>query len=216
MSIKVYPFPAVPLSGTMYERRNFVQRSRSLLTGADYMSVAQRPRWAATFTVPSLAYRRDSAGYMEVLKRLLKGGVNAVRFNLGSSNWWMDTFATHIQFDHTRVRWQKGFSDIEWTNSGGRDIVWEKDVSPYSAMVLPENKISIMGFEPNAVAVRAGEWIRLTSGSNVYYGQALFTAAANSDRIAHIQTYDDIPVLPDSRIEIGVGPSVVISPLIYL
>lgn len=75
----VYAWPCVTALGREWTVDHPVSRSRSLITGKEYLSAAQRPRRMAELRVSSLSAGRQGAGYMEALKELLQGGIHAVR-----------------------------------------------------------------------------------------------------------------------------------------
>lgn len=87
MAINVYAWPPVCGVGRSWtpEQPNAVLRSA--LTGKDQRQSSQRERIFAAIDVPA-RYRSASpaSGYMEVLRRLLAGGVNAVRLTSWSAS----------------------------------------------------------------------------------------------------------------------------------
>lgn len=86
----VYAWPPVGVTGHEWTEEAPVNTSRSLLTGARFVSAAQRKRRLVTMNVSSLARGRSGAGYVEVLKRLLAGGENLVRLHSYPINSWGD------------------------------------------------------------------------------------------------------------------------------
>lgn len=78
----VYKWPPVGAISREWTQVAPVGRSKSLITGAEFVSAAQRRRRVAQIEVTSLFSPHGAgAGYMEALKRYLDGGVNLVRLD---------------------------------------------------------------------------------------------------------------------------------------
>lgn len=88
--INVYAWPPVAVTESEWTIEAPVQKSVSILTGKEYVSAYARRRRLATLTVSALALDRAGAGYVEILKRFLDGGVHAVRLYSQPINWWLD------------------------------------------------------------------------------------------------------------------------------
>lgn len=80
--VNVYAWPPVGAVGREWTVEAPIGVSRSLLTGAEYVSAAQRRRRVAVLEASSrFSPYQAGAGYMEALKRLLDGGIHLVRLH---------------------------------------------------------------------------------------------------------------------------------------
>jgi hypothetical protein len=77
--VNVIAFPPVGRLSHEWSEEAPLAASRSVLTGARFVSASQRKRRLCSVTVSSLGRGGAGAGYMEVLKRLLAGGEHLVR-----------------------------------------------------------------------------------------------------------------------------------------
>lgn len=136
-------------------------RSRSLITGGEYVSASQRRRRIVTLTASALSPmgRAPGAGYMEALKRLLEGGVHLVRlywrvplrgggvlpFDLRGGNW---------------VQWELPPGEVEWEVPPD-PVVWffgrylTYRVTTDAGMPA----IVVAGLPPNATVALPGEFV---------------------------------------------------------
>jgi hypothetical protein len=89
MTAKVIAWPPVGVIGAEWTEEAPVERSRSLLTGAERVTAMQRKRRLVRLTVPGLGRTTYDAGYVEMLKRHL-GGVHLVRLTSYPINWHFD------------------------------------------------------------------------------------------------------------------------------
>lgn len=90
MPIDVFPWPPVGVVGSEWTEDAPVARLRSAMTGRDQRQSSRPVRRLATLTVSALAHGRMGAGYCEMLKTLLRGGIHAVRLQSSPINWWID------------------------------------------------------------------------------------------------------------------------------
>lgn len=77
--VNVIAWPPVGLLSHEWTEEAPVSQSRSILTGAEFVSAAQRKRRMCSLTVSSLGRNKAGARYMEAFKRVLSGGEHLVR-----------------------------------------------------------------------------------------------------------------------------------------
>lgn len=134
MAIFVYPWPPVGVVGAEWTHIAPVARLRSALTGRDQMQASQPRRRVATITVSALAAGRMGAGYCEMLKQILDGGIHAVRLQSSPINWWLDELARQgPTMNANPLAWRVG--------SGPNPLAWQVGPGPnplrwYSGIVV--------------------------------------------------------------------------------
>lgn len=139
MSINVYAWPPVGVTGRSWTIEQPVARIRSALTGRDQMQSSQRPRRMVQMTVSALAEGGLGGGYMEGLIGLLDGGVNAVRLASWSPNWHLHT----PQFGDAAF-WRPTVSATVVT-SGGVSAFRATGLPPGYPIARPGDRISVAG-----------------------------------------------------------------------
>jgi len=87
MAAHVYAWPPVGTIGTEWTEVAPIGRSETEPNGPIYQSATERPKRAATLVVSALSAGKNGAGYCEVLKRYLSGGIHYVRLNSRPINW---------------------------------------------------------------------------------------------------------------------------------
>lgn len=200
MTIRVIAWPPVGVTGTEWTEEAPVERSRSLITGADYVSTRGRIRRLAALDVSALARGRSGAGYMEMLKRHLAGGVHAVRLNSYPVNW---------HFDALDDSWRQSdaitWDGLSWT-SGGSDLSW------YSGTVLTGTTgtdsngwqiVTVAGLPANKLVARPGEFVTLFDDGTERRAQVTAEARSDSAGQAVVRTFETLPALTDARVNLG-------------
>ncbi|MDT1061906.1 hypothetical protein RM190_08565 [Paracoccus sp. CPCC 101403] len=126
MPIKVYPWPPVGAIGGEWTSVMPTARLRSLLTGRDQMQASQRRRRMAVLQVSALANGRMGAGYCEMLKDLLEGGIHAVRLQSTPINWWLDELDRRgVIGTSDELRWRTAAGDpLAWRTAAGDPLYW--------------------------------------------------------------------------------------------
>ncbi len=171
----VYSWPCVGVVGREWTVDDPVSRSTSLLTGKIYQSAAQRRRRLAVLHVSARSHDDQGAGYMEVLKRLLRGGLNAVRLNSYPIN-----FRHGPVPDSIRQSWP-----LAWETGAGADLAWRAGSGPnglkwFTGGYVDPNgvgriatatkldtspagfgRLAVTGLPPNAQIARVGEFVRV-------------------------------------------------------
>jgi hypothetical protein len=171
-----------------------ISTSTSLINNAPRQSRVGRSRRIASSSVSGIGYDAAGAGYMEVLKELLDGGVNLVRINLQSSIWHLVRAQNNPTLRNSRLEWLDGSTDLLWT-TGGIDIYWWE--SAISATPTTDDgwfALTVTGLPPNMIVARPHENISVYSpdGSVSQTAKALTVARSNSGGVATIRLLTQI------------------------
>lgn len=200
----VYAWPPVGVVGASWDRDDPISVSRSIFTGADYVSTAGRSRRIANLNVSALAAGRSGGGYMEVLKRLLNGGVNLVRLNSTPLNWWLDADTSYRSSE--LVLWADGAADLEWT-AGGTELFW------FSGTLLTATTgtdaagfpiITVSGCPANRLIARPGDFVTVFEAAEDTTGETIMVmteATSNGSGVAVIRLLSVAPYA--ARVNIG-------------
>lgn len=204
MSINVIAWPPVGVVGTEWTEEAPVERSRSLLTGADYVSTRGRIRRLAALDVSALSRGRSGAGYMEMLKRHLAGGIHAVRLYSYPVNWHLDALDDTWRQSEP-IDWTSGGAALSWT-SGGSALSW------YSGTVLTGTTgtdgdgwpiVTVSGLPVNKLVARPGEFVTAFDDRTEHRAQVTAEARSDGSGQAVIRLFDALPALTDARVNIG-------------
>lgn len=227
--INVYAWPPVGVVGHEWTEEAPIQRSRSLITGKDYLSAYARKRRVVTLNVSSLAKSRSGAGYSEMLKRLLDGGINAVRLKSYPINWWLDA----QQLDPFRR--SEGF--LEWDASTGYEFNWisqepsvyvaDKPLTWYSGEYISGYTrqfgdyyrvvCGTFNLEEGTIVARPGDFVTVyeptEEGVVEHTTQVLKEAVVDRNGDTTLIVLDEIPELNDVRIDVGASATGVFRPV---
>lgn len=218
MTIKVFAWPPVGVTGAEWAEIAPVEISRSLTTGRDYTSAAQCKRLVAALDVSALALGEMGAGYMEALKRHLEG-VHAVRLRSYPINWRLSPGPDLSLLQSQRLAWSSGGDPLEWT-AGGFPLTW------FTGAVLIGTTgaaggwpiITVSGLPPLTLIARPGEFLTAFADMADDDGfTAQITAPATSDAagVAVIRLIDALPALSDVRVNLSVSQTAVFRPVTY-
>lgn len=200
MSIDVIAWPPVGVVGSEWTEDAPVQQSRSIITGASYLSAHQRVRRLVALNVSALARGRSGAGYMEMLKRHLAGGIHAVRLHSYPVNWHLET-ADETWRQSTPIEW----TGLSWTSGGGA-LSW------YSGTLLTGttgtdgagwNIVTVNGLPADRLVARPGEFVTIYDGATPYRAQVTAEAVSDGAGQAVIRLFDALPALTGARINLG-------------
>ena len=155
----VYAWPPVGAVGSEWTVEDPVNSSRGLLNGKRYLSAVQRRRRKSTVVVSALSAGKVGAGYCEVLKRLLDGGVNLVRLKSLPINWHVDVSGDQSWRRQVELEWQEGDLALSWSERGDR-LPWYIGAHlPYTlAPGLSFPAIRVTGLPPAVLVARPGEF----------------------------------------------------------
>lgn len=168
MPINVFPWPPVGAVGAEWTLDAPTARLRSMLTGRDQMQASQRRRRVATVQVSALAAGRMGAGYCEMLKQLLDGGIHAVRLQSSPINWWLDELERRGgAYNSSGLAWRAGSGPdpLAWQAAGGGQplTIYVGTVitggAPTSAGLW--GYLPISGAPANTLVARPGDFIRI-------------------------------------------------------
>lgn len=159
----VYRFPRVGIQAFDWPAPvQPIARSRSLLNGRRYVTAAKRERRVCSLTVSGLT--RTGAGYMEVLKDYLRGGINLVRLT-SIRNPLLEADVPDNQRRLTVINWTQGETDIPlaWQiGSGPTPLAWVTGTALPATVVtdsLGFPAIQISNLPPNRLVARVGEFV---------------------------------------------------------
>lgn len=156
-----------------------------MFTGAGYFSSAQRRRRIARIEASALFSPHSAgAGYMEALKRLLKGGVHLVRLNHRARN-----FDSNIVQNDLRGGNYFGWivppqlftwAGIKWVD--GKSLAY----TILSGQSFPT--IQITGLPPNSLVAVPGEFVKLRGGADEAETRMVIAPArSNNQGVARIR-----------------------------
>lgn len=165
MPINVYPWPPVGAVGAEWTLSMPTARLRSMLTGRDQMQASQRRRRVATVEVSALAAGRMGAGYCEMLKQLLDGGIHAVRLQSSPINWWLDELERRgADFNGGPLSWRTGGNTLAWQTAGGQPLFWFTGAVVEAGAATPSGLwtlLPVSGLPPRTLVARPGDFIRI-------------------------------------------------------
>lgn len=164
MPIDVIAWPPVGAVGSEWTPSQPVARLRSALTGRDQMQASQRKRRLASLEVSALSAGRMGAGYCEVLKDLLAGGINAVRLRSSPINWHLDERQREAVLNSHPLGWRTGSNPLGWRTTGGQPLIWfDGRVVIATSASAPSGRwhnLALTGLPANTLVARPGDFIR--------------------------------------------------------
>lgn len=165
MPIYVFPWPPVGAVGAEWTEDAPVARLRSMLTGRDQLQASQRKRRIATLQVSALARGRMGAGYSEMLKQFLEGGIHAVRLQSSPINWFLDDLdRAGMGLRSEPLRWTTGGNPLAW-QTGAHPLHWFSGIYLSGGNVAPLGdgvwQYRVDGAPPNVLVARPGDFIRI-------------------------------------------------------
>lgn len=211
MPVPVYSWPPVAAVGSEWTVVSPLDESMSGITGARYASANQPERRVARLEVAALdAGDRIGAGYVEMLKRLLKGGANLVRLNSYPINWHLDALADTTFRQSALVDWLEVGVPLGWTE--GAEVLWY-DGTVITGTTATSNgfpAVSVTGLPPNRLVARPGEFLTVFVDADDLTGttvQIMAPARSNGAGAAVIRLYEALP--NGGRVNIGISDSAV-------
>lgn len=205
--INVYAWPPVGVLGHEWTESAPIQRSRSLLTGKDYISAYARKRRMVTIETSSLSLNRSGAGYVEMLKRYLDGGIHAVRLYSYPINWWLDSQLLQSERQSELATWEEGVDEVDW-ESESDPVQW------YTGTVITgdvlgssgSRYIQCSGLPANQLIARPGDFVTAYEGFDPNLGQTsqlIREAVSDGSGNATLYLFDDIDLMTAARVNIG-------------
>lgn len=164
MPITVFPWPPVGVLSSEWTSEQPMMQLRSMMTGRTVRQSSQRRRRVATLVVSALAAGRAGAGYCELLKDLLEGGVHGIRLRSTPVNGWLDELARAAPaLNPQPLEWRLPPARLAW-RSNGDPLYWMN-----GALVLagdaqaagPFTLLPVTGLPRNLRVAAPGDVIRL-------------------------------------------------------
>ena len=205
--VNVIAWPPVGVTAFENTIDDPVSRSSSLLTGRRYVSAAKRSRRIARMGVSGIGCNLADAGYVEMLKRQLKGGVHLVRMNPIPSYWHMAKSSGEKVLGWNELTWTDGTYDVDWSN--GAEVKWYDGLGSLTGASGTDgvwDTIAVSGLPANTRAVLPSDTITVSSGGSLSFAKAM--REETSDENGEITIRLDQP-LPSGDVRIGVEESVV-------
>lgn len=202
--MRIIAFPPVGYVASRWEEAGRVQSGRGFFDGQRIASAFGPVRISASFRVSALAKNRSGAGYMEMLKRQMRHGVDLVRVKSPPVNWFLD----HLGNDDLRVSeidWTTTLygSEIDWTYTG--PLAWFNDLSKQGTTGTDGkgfDTITVTGLPPNRLVCRPADVVRSYDDSIQSIGVARALTEARTDASGEVTIRLDGP-LPSGIISIG-------------
>jgi len=196
MTINVYTWPPVPVTGAEWTEDAPVQVSRSITTGKDYTSAAQRKRRMATLQVAALGHPNNmGAGYVEVLKRFL-ANIHAVRLYSFPINWHLDAIRDRAALESMPLGWTSGGSELTWTMPP-ETLVWYSNV-PLTGVVGTSGGwdiVTVSGLPASRLVARPGDFVKVQEDPADTGAVAQVIAPSRSDAsgVAIVRLFSALP-----------------------
>lgn len=210
MPIDVFAWPPVGAVGSEWTQDAPVARLRSALTGRDQKQASQRIRRIATLEVSALfSPDRSGAGYCEMLKQLLAGGIHAVRLQSGPVNWWMDEIRRRGSDQNSApIEWRSAGQPIRW-QSAGQVVTWVSGAVILGGIPRADGGgwglLSVTGLPRNATVARPGDFIRINDvadASRFEVARVLRPAVTNSQGAVELKL-DRVPTIARGRVNMA-------------
>jgi len=178
--VNVIAFPPVHVTAFEWTLEQPIGRSRSLFDGKRFVSQAQRSRRVGAFDVQGIGADLASAGYVEMLKRFVQGGVHLVRVNIQSAQWYLagPNRKTSV------LTWTIPPAPLAWDA-----LLWSTGL-PLSGIPQMDgtwNAIRVEGFPPNVTAAYPSERISVTNGTLTEYSTVQTMAKSGPAGLALIR-----------------------------
>lgn len=158
--VKVYAWPPVGVLARNWTMELPTSRSRSIITGQEYVSAAQRRRRVATLDV--VGRRHYGSGYMEALWRFMDGGVHLVRLASCRIPWGMVDISDDDRGGGGPLGWSIPPEDLGWIEPID-EIIWVTGAVLPSTYSLIEGvpTLTVTGLPPNALVAIPGEFLTI-------------------------------------------------------
>lgn len=197
---KVFAFPPVGVIARYWTMEQPVSRSLSLLSGASYVSAAQRRRLVAGCEIHGR--RHYGSGYLEALWRLLDGGVHLVRLTSCRIPWGATVPA--VQRSGGFFEWTTPPTDFTWSVPPG-EFTWFQGAELY--FTASGTEITINGLPPNAVVAIPGEFVTIWNYGETQSETIMIAAEARSNGAGVVTIRLVRPPELTGRISIGTRES---------
>tara|TARA_R110000796_G_scaffold30122_9_gene80757 strand:- start:82 stop:834 length:753 start_codon:yes stop_codon:yes gene_type:complete len=190
-----------------------VSVSTALIDGQPRFSRYGRSRRVAKTSVSGIGPNASGAGYMEMLKEDLKGGINLVRVITYSSIWHFVRAQSNPALESYKIDWTAAGTNLLWVDGDADLQWWNKSITatPTTDGVWPA--ILVTGLPPNIIVVRPHENISVypNQGDNPQKTKARRVAMSDSTGTALIRVKDTIT--NTGQVILGAPEEIVFRPL---
>lgn len=183
MAMRIVAWPPVGIVSRAPWVERPVVRSEGLGSGRRAVASAGPERRVAQLSVSSLAMTRSGAGYMAQLWRELDGGINLVRVEVMSANWWLDRQAGHAAHGTSPLTWTTGGDPLSWT-SGGDPLAWfvgPARIGTPGTDAQGYPTVTVTGLPPNALILRPDDVVRSHVVADAAWAAARSVTLVRSD-----------------------------------
>lgn len=182
--VNVYAWPPVGVMARYWTLEQPVGRSRSLITGASYVSGTQRKRILAGLDVHG--HRKYGSGYMEALWRHLDGGVHLVR--LQSCKIPRGRTAPNSLRGGNFIEWSNPPEPVNWIVPPGEVKWFDGTILQYTLTpVLGQPAVHVVGLPTNAIIALPGEFVTVWIGDREETHMVTAVSRSDEDGEATIQ-----------------------------
>lgn len=200
MTTNIYAWPPIKARGVEHTVVQPISESISAL-GAEtrYVSTYAKERRVVTLVISGRNNQGSAGGYINMLKRFLKGGRHLVRVSSQPAHFNLDWLDLRGQ---TPLGWTSTERDMDWT-SYGSELTWLSG-SVLTGVNTPDGDFDglvVQGFPPNEVVAYPDEII-WTGGANT--ARVLKMEKSDSEGQAHIRISRE---LSSGKVIVGLSES---------
>ncbi|MEP3778928.1 MAG: hypothetical protein ABJM82_18080 [Shimia thalassica] len=214
--VDVIAWPPVATKGrALPTKRRPISQSRSLLTGKRYASATQRARREATVVVGGIGADKASAGYVEMFKEFLDGGINYTRISMCSPLWYGALRGLGGRRGSQALEWMSEYDALKMTESAV-DVVWTvgQPVAGVAGTFDGWPILTCTGLPANTVIAFPSETVLVVDGGGVTHTARILRVAKsgipdpeNDNKVSATLFLD--AAVPDGDVLIGYRESVV-------
>lgn len=169
-----------------------VSRSRSMLTGKRYVSAARRVRREMTISVQGLGTDRAGAGWLDLLRREIKGGLDLVRIDIAAPVWHQALRPLNGLRGQFPVIWRNAAGPVAWNNDDGA-VTWLAG-TPITATAVAAGGLSCPGLPASRVVAYPSELVRVVDAEGAaHVARVMGVAHSDADGTAVIYTDTALP-----------------------
>jgi hypothetical protein len=194
--VDVVAWPPVGLTAFEITKIDPISVSKSLINSKPFVSRFGRSRRVATSVVSGISYDAAGAGYMEMLKEYLDGGVNLIRLEVFSAIWHFKQANSNPLLFNTPIEWTAGGTQLVWA-CGSTDVAWY--LKTFTATTRTGNALTVTGLPINTIIIRPHEIVSLWVNNVKEQRRASRLVMSNGSGVAVIYTKDAFT---------GIGPVV--------
>lgn len=214
----VYAWPCVSVMGREWTIEDPNSVSRSLITGAEIITSAQRRRRLAELRISSLSAGRQGAGYMEALKRLLRGRVHAVRLYSFPVN--HGDVVGPINPIAGPLSWTMPPEILTWEH-GGAELVWFTGAN-YSATPIPLTvlssfhgigRASVSGLPASQAIARVGSFVTVFTEAGTSFETRMLLRPVQSSGAGTAEIWTDEPFSSSGSVQFNSRDTGVFRPM---